>query len=274
MPVDVQAVVVANTRLSDAYNVIRFTAPEIAARARPGQFVMVKSATAVDPLLRRPFSLFEITRGADGRPTGFTLLSKRIGKVTTQLFNARCGDRFACLGPLGLPFDPVTPPCEAWIVAGGVGLAPFVTLAESLQALGTTTTLFYGARTASELFCIDLFEDIGVQVVKATDDGTAGRRGFVTDAVQEALSKRPTTEPVQLYACGPTPMMRRVSELATVNERSCLVSLEQVMGCGMGGCYSCVVRVREAGDRPHFVRSCLAGPVFDGSRIVWEELVH
>ena len=164
MPVDVAAEVIANRPLSSDYNVLALAAPAIAAAAEPGQFVMVKPGTGFDPLLRRPFSVFEVLRDADGTPAGITILSKRIGVSTSLIFDARAGQRIACLGPLGRPFTIVDPPVEAWMVAGGVGLAPFATLAQSLRARGVKTTLFYGARRASELFYLDFFGALGVDL--------------------------------------------------------------------------------------------------------------
>ncbi len=274
MIVDVRAEVLANTLLSADDNVVTLDAPAIATAARPGQFVMVRTVDGMPPLLRRPFSVFEIVRDRRGLPTGFSLLSKRVGIGTDHLYRAKPGDRLDCLGPLGRPFDPVDPPAEAWLVAGGVGLAPFATLAEALQQRGTKTTLFYGARRAEDLFCRDVFETLGVHLVTATEDGSAGARGFVTAPLGDALAATPGTTPLQIYACGPTPMMRAVASLSAAHGRPCAVSLEQVMGCGMGGCYSCVVRIRDGVGTGHFVRSCIAGPVFDGRAVVWEELVH
>ena len=156
------------------------------------------------------------------------------------------------------------------MVAGGVGLAPFVTLAERLQALGTAATLFYGARTASELYYVDLFERLGVHVVLATEDGSRGTAGRITVPLREALGDAGDAD-VRLYACGPTPMMRAVAGLGEASGRTVMASLEQVMGCGMGGCYSCVVRVRR-GSGSHLVRSCIEGPVFDGRNLIWDSL--
>jgi dihydroorotate dehydrogenase electron transfer subunit len=166
------------------------------------------------------------------------------------------------------------PPAEAWMVAGGVGLAPFATLAARLQLVGTPATLFYGARTAAELFYVELFERLGVHVVLATEDGSRGVTGRVTAPLADALEATAPDREVRLYVCGPTPMMRAVAALGASGRRRCDVSLEQVMGCGMGGCYSCVVLTRDAGEPPHFQRSCLDGPVFDASRIVWDALAH
>jgi dihydroorotate dehydrogenase electron transfer subunit len=271
MPVDIDAAVIANRRLSADYNVLSFAAPEIAATARPGQFVMVKTSGGQDPLLRRPFSIFEILRDAGGHPSGISIFNKRIGAGTTLLSRVEAGARLPVLGPLGRPFEAVDPPAEAWMIAGGVGLAPFVTLAAALAARNTPTTLFYGARRAEELYCVELFEALGVTILLATEDGSRGVRGRITVPLETALRERPLGNPVKLYVCGPTPMMRAGAQLAAAHGRACDVSLEQVMGCGLGGCYSCVVLARGAdGGKPHHTRTCIDGPVFAAQRVVWE----
>jgi dihydroorotate dehydrogenase electron transfer subunit len=270
MPVDLDAAVIANRRLSADYNVLSLAAPEIAAAALPGQFVMIKTAGGQDPLLRRPFSIFEILCDASGTPLGVSIFNKRIGAGTTLLSRVEVGARLPLLGPLGRPFAPVDPPAEAWMVAGGVGLAPFVTLAAALAERGTRATLFYGARRAEELYCVDLFEAMGVTIVLGTEDGSLGVRGRITVPLAAALEARPLGNPVKLYVCGPTPMMRACAELARTHGRACDVSLEQVMGCGLGGCYSCVVLAHgPGGGAPHHTRTCIEGPVFDAQRVVW-----
>jgi dihydroorotate dehydrogenase electron transfer subunit len=271
MPVDVAAEVLANTRLSSDYNVIELAAPETAAAAAPGQFVMVKPQPGLDPLLRRPFSIFEILRDAGGNARGLSLLNKRVGAGTRLLYDAQPGDRIACLGPLGRPFTPVDPPAEAWMVAGGVGLAPFATLAEALRARGTAMTMFYGARTAADLHRAELFDRPDIRLLLTTEDGSRGERGRVTGPLERALASLDGSRDATIYACGPTPMMRAVAALGARADRTVEVSLEPVMGCGMGGCYSCVVRVRRGGG-DHFVRSCLDGPVFDARTVIWEQL--
>ena len=271
MPVDIDATVIANRRLSADYNVLSLAAPEIAASALPGQFVMIKTSGGQDPLLRRPFSIFEILRDNAGRPSGVSIFNKRIGAGTTLLSRVETGTRLPLLGPLGRPFEPVDPPADAWLVAGGVGLAPFVTLAAALVARTTKTVLYYGARAAEELYCTELFDGLGVTIVLATEDGSRGSRGRITVPLEAALSARPPGHPLKLYVCGPTPMMRACAQLAAAHGRACDVSLEQVMGCGLGGCYSCVVLARgEGGGAPHHTRTCIEGPVFDAQRVVWE----
>ena len=270
MPIDVSAEVIANHPLSTDYNVLALAAPAIAAAAAPGQFVMIKASDGFDPLLRRPFSVFEILRDPRGTPTGISILSKRIGVSTERIYAARPGQRVACLGPLGRPFTIVDPPTDAWMVAGGVGLAPFATLAESLRASGVTSTLFYGARRASELFYLDFFRDLGVELVLTTEDGSAGETGRVVAPLDRRLAARPASAPVMLYACGPERMLAATARVAMTHGRPCQVSVERVMGCGLGGCYSCVVPMRNEHGGFHHVRSCIAGPVLAGDQIVWD----
>ena len=154
------------------------------------------------------------------------------------------------------------------MVAGGVGLAPFATLTEALLERGAKTTLFYGARTGAELFYLDWFASRGVRLVLSTEDGSKGERGRVTLPLEQAL--RETSSEVMIYACGPERMLEAVTHVAGKFKTPAQVSVERVMGCGMGGCYSCVIPVREAGGRHHYVRSCLAGPVFTASDLVWD----
>jgi dihydroorotate dehydrogenase electron transfer subunit len=270
MPVDVAAEVIANHPLSSDYNVLVLAAPAIAAVAAPGQFLMVKADVGHDPLLRRPFSVFEILRDAHGAPASLSLLNKRIGVSTSHIYTAQPGQRVSCLGPLGRPFSVLDPPTEAWMVAGGVGLAPFAMLAEALRARGVHTTLFYGARRAQELFCLDLFRKLGVELVLATEDGTAGERGRIVSPLEERLAARPADKPVLIYACGPEGMLAATANVAMRYDRPCQVSVERIMGCGLGGCYSCVVPMRAEGGGFHHVRSCLSGPVFAGDQVLWD----
>jgi dihydroorotate dehydrogenase electron transfer subunit len=270
MPVDVAAEIISNQALSADYNVLGLSAPAIAAAAQPGQFVMVKVGAGLDPLLRRPFSVFEILRSGDGTPTGITLLSKRIGPSTTAIYAARPGQIATCLGPLGRPFTIVDAPSEAWMVAGGVGLAPFAALAGVLRARQVKTTLFYGARRGDELFYLDFFRGLGVELVLTTEDGSTGERGRIVAPLDRRLAGHGTDAPVMIYACGPEGMLAATARTAAKYSVPCQVSVERMMGCGMGGCYSCVVPMRGDDGRFHHVRSCMAGPVLAADQIRWD----
>ena len=155
------------------------------------------------------------------------------------------------------------------MVAGGVGLAPFATLAQSLRTRGVATTLFYGARRAEELFHLDFFRDLDVELVLTTEDGGLGERGRVVAPLDRRLTARPSSAFVMLYACGPEGMLAATAQTAMKHGRRCEVSVERIMGCGLGGCYSCVVPMRGDDGVFHHVRSCLAGPVLNADQIQW-----
>jgi dihydroorotate dehydrogenase electron transfer subunit len=267
-PIDVDAMVISNLRLSGDYNVLTMRAPEVGGRTSAGQFVMVKPAGFGDTLLRRPFSVFEVLRDRSGAPTAISILNKRAGRTTNRLYQLEAGDRIACLGPLGKPYTPVAPPRQAWMVAGGVGLAPFATLAEALTGNGTATTLFYGARSGQELFYLDFFDHLGVRLVLSTEDGSRGEPGRVTVPLEAALRSAPPAG-AKVYACGPEPMLAAVAALTARYGQPCEVSVERTMGCGLGGCYSCVIPVRHGDEHANLVRSCITGPVFDAAEIAW-----
>ena len=156
------------------------------------------------------------------------------------------------------------------MVAGGVGLAPFWTLAEALVARGVKTTLFYGARKGEELFYLDYFRRLRVELVLTTEDGSVGEKGRVIAPLERRLASHPSDQAITLYACGPEGMLEATAHTAAKYERHCEVSVERIMGCGMGGCYSCIVPMKSATGGFHHVRSCMAGPVLDAAQIVWE----
>jgi dihydroorotate dehydrogenase electron transfer subunit len=278
---DVEARVISNTRLSSDYNVIALAAPEIAEATQPGQFVMVKSARSADPLLRRPFSVFEVLRSNESRRR-LDAAEQAYRRDDENSLRRGRGRQDRLSRAAWTSIRNRRSAVEAWMVAGGVGLAPFATLGEALLARGTKTTLFYGARTGAELFYLDWFQSRGIRLVLATEDGSTGDRARITGPLERELreleSRIPNPESrsdVMIYACGPEPMLEAVAHVAAKFRRPSQVSVERTMGCGMGGCYSCVIPVRgEAGSertRPtHYVRSCIAGPVFRGEDLVWD----
>jgi dihydroorotate dehydrogenase electron transfer subunit len=156
------------------------------------------------------------------------------------------------------------------MVAGGVGLAPFAALARALRHRNVRSTLFYGARSGAELFYLEQFRTLGCRLVLTTEDGTLGERGRIVAPLERELAGRPDSEPVLIYACGPEGMLAATARLAARYGRQCQVSVERIMGCGMGGCYSCVVPLRADDGRFHHVRSCIAGPVLAGDQILWD----
>ncbi len=217
----------------------------------PGQFYMLRGESwDVDPLLARPFSIARIRRVPGGLRLEFLL--KVVGRGTHLLASMRPGDVVLSLGPLGRPFEP--PPGPAWMVAGGIGIAPFPAVAEAFRA--HDLELFLGARNAAEVPGTTDFEGLLAGPVHlATDDGTAGHHGTVVDLLREAFEagRRPT----QVLACGPDPMLHATARVCADAGVHCIVSMEAPMACGVGTCRGCVLR---AADGSNFTL-CVDGPV-------------
>ncbi len=243
-----------------ADGIVRLTmqAPEIARTAHPGQFVMVQVSDSMDPLLRRPFSIHQVT--IDGT---IQILFKVIGRGTALLAQLMPGDHIDCIGPLGrgFSFDQKERLC---LIGGGMGIAPLYFLAKRL--LRTTETperdfVFLGARNREELTLFaDEFFDLGYTVKTATDDGSMGHHGFVTELLDPAL---PVVE--RLYTCGPFAMMKICADMAKGVGVHCQVSLETHMACGLGACLGCAVTGAEHG----YLHVCRQGPVFDAGEVAW-----
>jgi dihydroorotate dehydrogenase electron transfer subunit len=266
MPANRTVPLIAREALDGPYVLLSFRHPEVASTAKAGQFVMIKAGLSAEPPLRRPFSIMSV----DPQDASFTLFVKRVGTVTRALFDLREGALAQCLGPLGSPF---TPPCqgtEALLVAGGYGIAPFLLFSNELRASGVAARLFYGGRSAEDLQLLARFAPLGVGVAAATEDGSLGHRGLVTDPLEAYLDARPG--PCQLYACGPEPMLRAVARIASSRGLQAQVSLDPWMGCGIGTCLGCVVKIRMPGQpRASYRCACTEGPVFDAATVAWPD---
>jgi dihydroorotate dehydrogenase electron transfer subunit len=237
---------------------------------------MLKCSGDVDenPLLRRPFSIFDLhPNPRTGRPGGLDLLVKNVGAGTRKLAALRPGEEVHVLGPQGRPFH-IAPEMRgrvsaACLVAGGVGVAALYLLARSLMNQNITPVFFYGGRSAADLVLREYFERLGIVCHYTTEDGTCGERGVVTQALDRFLQGR-TPAGVRLYACGPWGMMRAVNELAVRHRVVCEVSLEARMGCSLGACMGCVVRARDDHGGEQYLRVCTEGPVMNSRIVDWE----
>ncbi|MDE2971993.1 MAG: FAD-binding oxidoreductase [Acidobacteriota bacterium] len=261
---DLTATLVARDQLSPDAQVLRFES-EAPFRVLPGQFTMVRVGGG--GLLRRPYSYCDLP--GDG---AFTLLVKEVGVGTRALMSLPVGGEVSSLGPLGTTFDPPPPDLTPVIVAGGVGIAPFVLFCRRLAENGRRGIVLLGGRRRPDLYLWDAFERFGMDVRVASEDGSVGHRGFVTALLDAALADagRPF-----LYSCGPTGMLLRVAELATAAGVPHQVSIERRMGCGMGCCLGCVVWARPPSGGPEeYLRSCTEGPVFDAGTIDWDRDPH
>ena len=263
-PANRDAPLVAKQPLTGAYVLLSFRHPEVAAQARAGQFVMIKAGVSSEPPLRRPFSILD----ADPGTGTFRLFLKTVGAGSRALADLAPGEVAQCLGPLGVPFDPPPAGTEALMVAGGYGIAPFNLFSRELRAAGRAGRVFYGGRTAADLQLRDLFGALAVPLVSATDDGSAGHHGRVTEPLDAHLGAH--RGPFQLYACGPDAMLHAVARVAERRGVPAQVSLDPWMGCGVGTCLGCVVWMQAAGDpRPRYRCACTEGPVFDAREVVW-----
>lgn len=262
----------------DTYRV-RIACPEIARKIVPGQFLMLKLPGANDPLLGRPLALYDTVVAPSGEPIGVDVVYLVVGKFTRKLAEAGAGDQLEVWGPLGNGFAPGASAEERLVmVAGGIGQTPFMALAR--EALGKrgygdpirpsvivpAVTLCYGARSADYFADVDAFELLGVEVLLSTDDGSRGHRGLVTDLLRQVLARG---QQVRVAACGPEPMLEAVAKLAMDSGVPCQVSLETPMACGIGICFSCVAKVRDASGEWDYKRTCVEGPIFAAENICW-----
>jgi dihydroorotate dehydrogenase electron transfer subunit len=261
MPQLAQAPILQKSSWGD-YHLLVFRAPEIAAEAKPGQFVMIRVNDAPYPLLRRPISLHAKEGDA------LAIFFKASGEGTTLLARKHEGETLDILGPLGRGFDLEIPLAgkRAFLVGGGRGIAPLLFLGRELAAKGQAVKVLYGGRTAADLPIRDRFENAGLEMRCSTDDGTFGYRGFVTSLLEAEIAE---CRPGALYVCGPDPMMRACAAIAAHHGLPAQISLEAIMGCGFGACWGCVHRIRQAGEAK-WRKICEDGPVFPADEIVWD----
>ena len=262
-PADRLSRLVKREPLGGAYALLTFEHAEIA-RADAGQFAMIQPEGAGDLLLRRPFSIMDTDPDA-GR---FTIFLKAVGPGSKAVFDLREGENARVLGPLGHGFTGPSSGERVLLVGGGYGVAPFALFSRRLHETGVAFQLFYGGRSAPELPLVEELERRGIPLTLSTDDGTRGERGRVTVPLIAALSAEKGG--ARLYACGPEPMMRAVAKIAAEKGLPCEVSLDPWMGCGLGTCLGCVVKIQDPGElRPKNRPACTEGPVFDSKRVVW-----
>ena len=291
--------------------------------ALPGQFVHVRISHTSEPLLRRPFSIHELNAGQ------VKILYRVVGRGTKLLSEKKCGEKLDAIGPLGHGFHTGPAPESALIVAGGMGVAPMLFLAQVLGSTteDTVTTLvlpcpdieseipdgqscstptpersslcegragrlanrgrkrdslnlhnrgrckgvevFIGAKTSELILCEEDFKKLGCSVRVSTDDGSYGKKGFVSFLFKEFLKEQ---TPEIVYACGPVALLKEVADICSNYNIPCQVSLENQMACGVGACLGCVIKAKDADGRVIYRRVCREGPVFDANVIVWSRI--
>jgi dihydroorotate dehydrogenase electron transfer subunit len=251
--------IVSNERVTDDTWLMALRSAAIAQAARPGEFVMMKVRPGLDPLLRRPFSICGV------RDDLFLVLYRIIGKGTSLMTELRQGEGIRVLGPLGKSFSVPERRTNLLLVGGGIGMAPLVFLDQFHGEKGVT--FLVGCRSAKDIISPQRIIGDAMGFLVATDDGTKGHHGPVTDLLDEFLRKNP--EEAAVYACGPKPMLRKVAEMTAALRIPCQVSLEAHMACGLGACQGCAVKASRNSDRS-YVYVCREGPVLEAEEIDWE----
>jgi dihydroorotate dehydrogenase electron transfer subunit len=268
-PVHLRDAEIFSVQRVGAYVQFTIVAPEIAARFQPGHFVAVAVGgpdTAM--VLRRAIAIYDATPGEQFAGTVSFVVAEH-GPGTKWLVHQPAGAGLDVIGPLGRPFPLPSRSVPAVLVGGGYGVAPLVPLARGLLATGTPLEVIVGASSADRLFGELVVRRTVGSVTVTTDDGTAGQRGLVTDALPDAIAR---TGAQVVYACGPMPMLRAVTQIARDHAIVAQVAVEESMACGVGVCMTCVLPVRGDDGRSRFVRACVDGPVFDGGRLRWDDV--
>lgn len=282
----------ANTRLCREH--FRITlALEGFPPAFPGQFVHIlcrepdsahgESGHAFAlPGLRRPFSIGGLRRS--GNSAAIDIIGRVVGPGTTWLDGLRPGNTVDLLGPLGRGFSLPAASRTALLLAGGVGLPPILWLSELLASNNVPRVAFFGAQTRDLIplqitaepdrggkptACIEEFARFDTPCALTTDDGTCGLKGRITHALMQHLGCASKPDQLIAYACGPEPMLEAVAKICNTAGIECELAMERVMGCGLGTCQSCVLRVRDSAydDGWRYALCCTEGPVFDARRV-------
>jgi len=252
--------VLSNTPVGPGYYRIRASCHQQYTAAMPGQFVMVRMISKIDPLLPRPFSIHRLV-SQDGLVIGLELLFKVVGKATHALSLKKPGECLNLTGPLGTGFSIPAEARHINIVAGGIGVAPMIFLLEYLKQQRhdlTNVEVFLGGKSKADILCLTDFSDFGVKVHATTDDGSSGDQCLVTDPLEISVAGN---LPDIIYACGPMDMLGCIAGIAEKYGINCQVSIEAMMACGMGACLGCAVAGRNRSDS--YFHACLDGPVFD-----------
>lgn len=231
---------------------MRLKAPQLAGRVKGGHFVMIEVSPTYDPMGRRAFAI------GDVRGDEILIFYDVVGRGTYLLSTMKKGDKVRVFGPLGKRLFSYEGE-KHLLIGGGVGLAGLSLYGKELRAMGKEVVFVYGARSAEHLGMLDWLRDESFEYVIFTDDGSAGRKGLVTDILREFDREWVVS------ACGPKPMLKALSKLSQETGHRVFMSLEERMACGWGVCLGCVVKNPQGA----YQRVCYEGPVFEASEVVF-----
>lgn len=268
--------IVENVQVCGNFFRLALKQKQMAKKAQPGQFINIRIDEGAELLLRRPFSIHAVSNDT------IHILYKAVGKGTELLSKKKPQQILNVIGPLGNSFSLVEG--KAILIGGGTGVASLHFLAEQLiKKYQTAVTILIGAKTKEEILCSQELVGMGCCVKTATEDGSAGLKGVITDILKEHLSVF-STQPHGMYACGPQGMLKEVARLAQHFRIPCEVSLEEHMACGVGACMGCVVKIKNMKSRQRrgspgaakiknefeYKRVCKDGPVFKAEEVLWQ----
>ncbi|MFP4636707.1 MAG: dihydroorotate dehydrogenase electron transfer subunit [Nitriliruptoraceae bacterium] len=256
---------ILSRRREGAYWLLTFSTSTIAARARAGQFVQL-GVSAPHTLLRRPFSVARVSRQGPSAGTVEVVFDAH-GPGTDWLAGVAVHDHLDVLGPLGRPFPLPQRKVTCLLVGGGYGLAPLLLLGQQLVAQGLRVDVLAGAASTDRLLGVIDAKRLSASSTFTTEDGSYGHAGRVTDVLDEVLT---ASGAGVVYACGPNPMLRAISEHCAQREIPVQVAVEELMACGVGVCFTCVLPVRGRDGAVRMKRACVDGPAFNGARIAWD----
>ena len=264
--IDQHTEIVFNRKIKSGIFLLGFRSPHIASESRPGQFVMVRINDGIDPLLRRPFSIFDVRD-----KNTICILYKTVGHGTDILSWKKAGEKISVMGPLGRGFSMPDENRKAILVAGGIGAAPLHFLAGTLKFRPMEFMAGFG--TSGDIIPLSQETGYATGISIATDDGSQGYPGMVTGLLDEYLSgDAHGKDLMSIYACGPSAMLKKVSFIASHRNIPCQVSLEALMACGLGACQGCAVKIQSQDDQPFYRHVCKDGPVFPSHIIDWSNI--
>lgn len=259
MPFNVKAELIKKEFLKDDICKMTLKSPEIVGSAKPGQFVEIRVVDNIDPLLRRPISIYN----ADETNGELEFIFQIKGKGTDLLAKRNVGEEIDVLGPLGygtFKFDKYK---NIAIIGGGIGIFPLHELSKRAKIAGISSSIYIGFRNKDLVILEEEFRNVCDNLILATDDGSYGRNGFAINFLKEDVKKN---RPDCIYACGPVPMLKAIQEFAKEENIPCQISLEERMACGMGVCLGCAVKYVENG-KEQYKHVCKNGPVFNAENV-------
>jgi len=257
--------IILNKPAGEKYFRLQFKWPQLACEAKPGQFIQVRVSDSFEPLLRRPFGIHRTSGG------NVEILYEIVGKGTQALSKKSSQDYLDVMGPLGNGFALSTASTlnakRCILVAGGMGVAPLIFLAEKLRKSQipnpkSQILVLIGAKTKNQILCADEFKRLDCEVKIATDDGSLGYKGYVSELLNKILSTMDYGLSI-IYACGPRPMLKALQKICLEKKIPCQASFEENIACGLGACLGCAIKTKDG-----FKRVCFDGPVFEIKEVV------